>query len=512
VEQVDVFVARQPIFDRQRRLYAYELLYRAQSSQSAFDEIDRATATAQVIGNTLLTIGLENLLCGKKAFINFERGLLLGGLHAVLSPEVLVIEILESVKADAEVLAACGKLCEQGYALALDGFVSDPQREPLARLAKFIKVDLAATPRPEQERLLRTYRPLGIAMVAQKVETQEESDWALAAGYDYFQGYFFARPETVTGRRIPAAKLTCLRLLAEIQQVGPNFERLQTLISADVWLPYSLLLYVNSALFARAAEIRSIAHAMAVLGEEGIRHWAVLAALPVLAKNKPGELVTVSLVRARFCELLARLARIVPHDLAFLMGLFSLLDALTDFPLPEALDKVHAAPAITGALTGTAPPGDPHLKLYQLACRYEAGDWDAVKALAATLDIQPSPIVEAYARDTFWAQQALHATFRRINTRRYVRQSATGELRLLWEDRPGSEGFIPAKLMNASAEGLQLLISEKLPVPSYVSCNDPKLGISGRGRVRYCNYVKGKHLIGVEFRGGIGWRGTSALR
>jgi EAL and modified HD-GYP domain-containing signal transduction protein len=485
VEQVDVFVARQPIFDRQRRLYAYELLYRAQSSQSAFDEIDRATATAQVIGNTLLTIGLENLLCGKKAFINFERGLLLGGLHAVLSPEVLVIEILESVKADAEVLAACGKLCEQGYALALDGFVSDPQREPLARLAKFIKVDLAATPRPEQERLLRTYRPLGIAMVAQKV---------------------------VTGRRIPAAKLTCLRLLAEIQQVGPNFERLQTLISADVWLPYSLLLYVNSALFARAAEIRSIAHAMAVLGEEGIRHWAVLAALPVLAKNKPGELVTVSLVRARFCELLARLARIVPHDLAFLMGLFSLLDALTDFPLPEALDKVHAAPAITGALTGTAPPGDPHLKLYQLACRYEAGDWDAVKALAATLDIQPSPIVEAYARDTFWAQQALHATFRRINTRRYVRQSATGELRLLWEDRPGSEGFIPAKLMNASAEGLQLLISEKLPVPSYVSCNDPKLGISGRGRVRYCNYVKGKHLIGVEFRGGIGWRGTSALR
>ena len=135
-----------------------------------------------------------------------------------------------------------------------------------------------------------------------------------------------------------------------------------------------------------------------------------------------------------------------------------------------------------------------------------------MKALAATLDIQPSPIVEAYARDTFWAQQALHATFRRINTRRYVRQSATGELRLLWEDRPGSEGFIPAKLMNASAEGLQLLISEKLPVPSYVSCNDPKLGISGRGRVRYCNYVKGKHLIGVEFRGGIGWRGTSALR
>jgi c-di-GMP-related signal transduction protein len=512
VEPVDVFVARQPIFDRQRRLYAYELLYRARASQSAFDEIDRATATVQVISNTLLTIGVENLLCGKKAFINFDRGLLLGGLHEVLPPEVLVIEVLESVTPDAEVLAACRRLCGQGYAFALDGFVPDPQREPLARLAKFIKVDLLATSRPDQERILRTYRLQGIAMVAQKVESQEEFEWALGAGYDYFQGYFFAHPATVGGRRIPAAKLTCLRLLAEVQQIEPDFERLQTLISSDVWLPYSLLLYVNSALFAHTAEIRSIRHAMAVLGEESIRHWAVLAALPPLAKDKPGELVTVSLVRARFCELIAGLARIAQHDLAFLMGLFSLLDALTDLPLPEALAKVHAAPAITGALTGTAPPGDPHLNVYQLVCRYEAGDWDAVTALAATLDIQTSPVAEAYAEATFWAQQALHATFRRINTRRHMRQPASGELRLLWENRAGGEGFIPAKLMNVSVEGLQLLISEKLPVPSYVSCNDGKLGICGRGRVIYCNYVKGKYLIGVEFRGGTGWRRTAALR
>jgi hypothetical protein len=194
------------------------------------------------------------------------------------------------------------------------------------------------------------------------------------------------------------------------------------------------------------------------------------------------------------------------------MGLFSLLDALTNLSIEEALAKVHAAPAITGALTGTAPPGDLHLNVYQLICRYEAGDWERVTALAATLDIQTSKIAEAYAEATFWAQQALHATFRKINTRRHVRQSITGELRLLWEDRAGGEGFIPAKLMNVSAEGLQLLISEKLPVPSYVSCNDGKLGIRGRGRVRYCNYVKGKYLIGVEFRGGTGWRGTSARR
>jgi len=509
---MDVFVARQPIFDRQRQLYAYGLLYRSEACQNAFDGTDGVTATIQVIANTLLAIGLENLLSGKKAFINFDRNLLLGGLHSVLPPEILVIEILKSVEADAEVLAVCRRLREQGYAFALNDFVPDPRREPLARLAEIVKVDLLATSRPDQERLLRKYQSLGIAMLAEKVETQEEFEWALGAGYDYFQGYFFARPATLRGRRIPAARLTCMHLLAEVQRTEPDSERLQTLISGDVWLSYSLLLYVNSALFPHATEIRSIDHAMEALSAEGLRRWAVLAASPAMAKNKPGELVTLSLVRAHFCERLAGLARIARPDLAFLMGMFSLLDGLTDIPIREALAKVHAAPAITGALTGTAPPGDPYQDIYALVCRYETGDWDAVTALAATLDLKTSQIAESYAESTFWAQQALHLTFRKTDTRRHIRQPAAGDLRILWEDRPGGEGYIPARLMNASAEGLQLLVSGKIPLLSYVRCHDPKLGISGRGCVRYCNYCKGKYLIGVEFSGGTGWSVPASFR
>jgi c-di-GMP-related signal transduction protein len=504
---MDVFVARQPIFDRQRQLYAYRLLHRSEACQNAFDGTDGVTATTQVIGNTLLAIGIESLLCGKKALITFDRNLLLGGLHSVLPPGTLVIEILDSVEPDAEVLAACQKLCQEGYAFALDDFVPYPRREPLARLAKLIKVNTQATSRPDQEHLLRTYRPLGITMLAEKVETQEEFAWALGAGYDYFQGYFFARPANVRGQRIPAGKHTCLLLMGEVQRTQPDPERLHTLISQDVWLSYSLLLYVNSALFSLAAEIRSISHAMTVLGEDGIRHWAAMAALPVLARGKPGELVTLSLVRARFCERLAELARISPPHSAFLMGMFSLLDALTDLPIQEALAKVHAAPAIVGAITDTAPPADRYRNVYQLVCRYEAGDWDAVTTLAATLGITASQIAQAYAESTFWAQQALHATCRTTNTRKHIRYAATGELRLLLEDRAGTEAVISASLKNVSAEGMQLLISEKIPVLSYVRCNDGKLGLCGRGRVRYCNYLKGKYLIGVEFRGGTGWRG-----
>jgi len=502
---MDVFVARQPIFDRQHQLYAYELLYRSNAAQTVFDGTDNQTATVQVIANTLLAIGMDNLLCGKKAFINFDRDLLLGGLHALLPPETLVIEILETVQPDSRIVDACRQLRTEGYTFALDDFVDGPQYARLVPLAKIIKVDLRATSRPTQRELLRKYQPMGIAMLAEKVETQEEFEWALAAGYEYFQGYFFAHPANLRGQRIPAAKFTCLLLLAEVQRVELDFARIDEIISRDVSLSYGLLLYVNSALFTNITEIRSIQHALAVLGEEGIRHWAALAALPIMAKDKPGELITMSLVRARFAERLAAFVGISPPNLAFLMGLFSLLDALTDMPLRESLAKVRPIPEIMNALTGEAPPGDPYRDVYQMVCSYEAGDWDAVTALAGTLRIQASQIAEAYAASTFWAQQALHATFRKTETRKHVREAASGDLRLLWEDRAGGEEIIAAKLMNVSVEGMQILVNNKIPLLSYLSCNEPKLGICGRGRVRYCNYFNGKYLVGVEFRGGTGW-------
>jgi hypothetical protein len=166
-----------------------------------------------------------------------------------------------------------------------------------------------------------------------------------------------------------------------------------------------------------------------------------------------------------------------------------------------------------GALTGAALPGDPYRNVYQMALSYEAGDWDAVTALAAAAQVNTSQIADAYAESTFWAQQALHVTLRKTNSRRHVRYSAIGEMRLMWEQRTGRERVIPATLVNASLEGLQLQISEKIPVRSCVSCDDAHLGISGRGGVRYCNYVKGKYLIGVEFRGKTGVRGPApALR
>jgi c-di-GMP-related signal transduction protein len=503
---MEVFVARQAIFDRADQVYAYELLYRSDDVTNQFDGTEAASATAQVVANSLLSVGVENVLNGKKAFVNFDRTLLIGGFQSILPPESLVVEILETVEPDTDVLDACGKLTEQGYSIALDDFVANARGEAFIRFAKLIKVDVRSTTRPEQERLINTYRRRGIAMVAEKVETKEEFEWAQNAGYQFFQGFFFAQPVVVRGRHIPAAKLACLRLLSEMQNPDMDFDRVEKVISEDVALSFKLLRYANSALFAREAEIHTINHGLVMLGEPGIRHWAALAALPVLAKDKPSELIVHSLIRARFCERVSQLAGAPTPQLGFLMGLFSLLDALLDLPLGEALMQVNLAPELQGALLGTARKDDVFRNVFELIRHYETADWNTVIELAEQLNVKGSAVAEAYAGSALWVQQSMRVTSRMSEARKEVRHVRTGALRVLWEDAAGRERISNAQLRNISFHGAQLQVEEQIPLRTSVSCNDIKLGITGRGSVRYCKFANGKYLIGLEFAGGTGWR------
>ncbi len=507
---MDVFVARQPIFDRARELFGYELLFRSNAISSQFDGTADESATSQVIANSLFSIGLENIVGGNRAFINFNDGLLRGGLHTMLPRKQIVLEILESVKPDTDLIALCRNLRKEGYTIALDDFVGDPSFEPLTEIAQIIKVDIHATPESEQERMLRTYRPRGIAMLAERVETAGEFERARRAGYDHFQGFFFARPAIVKGRQIPAAKFNCLRLLGELQKTDLDFDRLKVMISQDLSFSYKLLRYVNSALFSPRAEINSIAQSLMLLGETGVRHWIAVAALPELAKDKPGELVTHSLVRASFCERLASLAGIREWRQGFLMGMFSLLDALIDVPLDAALRQVGVAPAIAAALLGTAPDQDPWRSVYNLACLYEKCDWDAVGAAASKLGIGASDLTRAYSESTFWAQRALHATTRQRNSRREARHLTEGSIRIRWEDESGNERVATAQLENVSTSGLHLRMPDRIAVGALVSCYDSQIGISGTGCVRYCNTSRGKYLVGLEFTNGTGWRKGSS--
>ncbi len=404
---MDVLVARQAIFDRERRVYGYELLFRSQAARNEFDGTEGGLATQQVLANSLLVIGLDNLVGTKKAFVNFGRGPLLQGWHTSLPAENTVIEVLETVEPDAEVVEACRKLREQGYQIALDDFVFRPGYEPLLEVADLLKIEIQNLPRPEQKLLIHSSKARGLQLLAEKVETYEEFEWAKQAGYDYFQGYFFARPVIVRGRKIPAAKVHCLRLLQEVQRPELDFERLEMLILEDVSLSYQLLRYVNSPLFALTSSIRSIRQALLFFGETELRKWIVLATLARTADDKPGELIRHSLVRARFCESVAKSAQKGLEQSAFLTGLFSLLDALIDRPLEETLSGMCLAPEITAVLSGQAPESDPLAGAFQLARAYEVADWPRVEEIARQLGVPVAGLGEVYLAATGWAQQVL---------------------------------------------------------------------------------------------------------
>jgi c-di-GMP-related signal transduction protein len=409
---MDVLVARQAIFDRDRRVYGYELLFRSRVEQSEFDGTEGGLATQQVLANSLLVIGLENLVGSKKAFVNFGRGPLLQGWHASLPRESTVIELLETVEPDDEVLAACRRLRAQGYRIALDDFVFRPGCERLLEVADLVKVEVRSIPWPEQKILVRSSKARGLEMLAEKVETYEDFECARQAGYDYFQGYFFARPVIMHGRRIPTNKVHCLRLLEEAQRPELDFDRLEELILEDVSLSYQLLRYVNSPLFALACTIRSIRQALLYFGETELRKWIALATLTRTAADKPSELIRHSLVRARFCESVARISKAWPADrgfeqFAFLTGLFSLLDALVDRPLEEVLSEIGLASEIAAALRGESAHSDPLACVYRLAGAYEAADWPLVEQMAKPLGAPMAELTGVYCEAAGWAQEVL---------------------------------------------------------------------------------------------------------
>jgi len=405
---VEVFVARQPIFDRNRKVWGYELLFRSAASQTRYDGTEATSATRQVISNGMLSIGFDKLLRGKHACINFGREMLLQDLYTSLPHQTTVIELTEDIEPDDEVVQAVKRMRTQGYRIALDDFRACPQMEPLIALANMIKVEMV-TPKPQQEAMVREFHDRGIRMLSEKVETDVDFRWALRAGYDYFQGNFFSCPVVMRGQQIPAIKLHCLRLIQEVHRPELDFTRLTTMISEDVSFSYKLLRYANSARFGRETKIHSIRRALVVLGEYGIRKWVSIAALPTIAADKPGELMRKSLVRARFCELLAQASGQGLEDQAFLMGLFSLLDALLDRPLDDVLKEVGLAPELDSVLRGQASEDNTLNTIYQLVRSYESADWDEVERLARCLGAPADLVGAAYCEALPWADEIAKA-------------------------------------------------------------------------------------------------------
>jgi c-di-GMP-related signal transduction protein len=393
------YLARQPILNRARELFAYELLFRS-SLQNSCDGLDLELASTSVLDTSFL-IGLEKIAAGRLMFINCPRDFLLRHYVSLFPPKAVVVEILETIKPDQEVLEACRRLKQEGYTIALDDFIDSPAWAPLVALADIIKVDFRFTGRLEQQALVTRFAGKNIRMLAEKVETQEEYTAGMQMGYSLFQGYFFCRPEMMQHGDLPSSKLTYLELLRAA--TAPEFEvqKLALKIKHEPSLTFRLLRYLNSAAFGLRSEIHSIAHALSLLGERELRKWIAVVSVGVLADGKPDELMTVPLVRGRFCELLAPLAGMAVHanDL-FLMGLLSVMDAILDQPLDSILAELPVRREIKDALQAQTGL---YWQLLALAIAHERADWEKVGMLVSETGMKEEQVSALYLSAVDWA-------------------------------------------------------------------------------------------------------------
>jgi EAL and modified HD-GYP domain-containing signal transduction protein len=399
------YLARQPILNRARELFAYELLFR-NGIQNSCDGLDLALASTSVLDTSFL-IGLEKITAGHPMFINCPRDFLLRDYVSLFPPKLVVIEILETIKPDQEVIDACQRLKQAGYSIALDDFVDSPGWAPLVALADIIKVDFRLTNRLEQQALVSRYASKNIRMLAEKVETQEEYATGMQMGYSLFQGYFFCRPEMMQHRDMPSSKLAYLELLRAATAPEFDIRELALKIKHEPSLTFRLLRYLNSAAFGLRSEIHSVPHALSLLGERELRKWIAVVSVGVLAGGKPDELMTVPLVRGRFCELLAPLAGMAGHanDL-FLMGLLSVMDAILDQPLDSILAELPVRREIKDALQSRTGL---YRRLLEIATAHERADWEKVSALVSVTGMNEEQVSALYVSAVDWSTALRHS-------------------------------------------------------------------------------------------------------
>jgi c-di-GMP-related signal transduction protein len=289
--------------------------------------------------------------------------------------------------------------------LALDDYRDGPEMAPLFEFADFVKIDFLATSLADQETLGRKFRHMGIPLLAEKVETFEEFKRGVDMGYEFFQGYFFCRPEMMRRRDLPANKIVYLRLIEASTQPNIDPQLIADLVKQEVSVSYRLLRYLNSPVFPLAMRVHSIPHALSLLGERPTRKWLSVVCVAAIGEDKPSELVVVALTRARFCELLAEVLnmRAETEDL-FLLGLLSVIDALLDMSRPDVLATLGVADEIKDALNGRPSPFRP---IFDVVLEYESGTWDLFSASSRAIGLDERSIPELYRRAIEWASQIM---------------------------------------------------------------------------------------------------------
>ncbi|BHH82887.1 EAL and HDOD domain-containing protein [Desulforhopalus sp. 52FAK] len=395
---MDVFVARQPIFDINKKIYAYELLFRSGDS-NGFPDIDGETATTSLLSSSFFTVGIEKIGAGKLVFINFTEDLLLNGTPQLFPPDKMMVEILEDVGPGSDIVKACQDLKDNGYSLALDDFVYSNQFDELLHLSDIVKIDFRLTPVETLGKMVETLKKYDCKLLAEKVETYDEFHQAVELGFEYFQGYFFSKPEVLKNKDLSSSQMGLMRLISQINTEEFDVDSLAELVAQDVSITYKLLKYINSSHFSRLQPLSSIKQAITFLGENGFKMFVSLIATSKLSENKPGELIRASIIRAKFLEQVGIKLKKDSSEL-FLLGLFMSLDAMLDQKIENIISKMPLSDSLKEALVGRK--GD-LFAFVRLIETYEAGNWVSFRFAQKKLGLTDACVTDFYVEALAWA-------------------------------------------------------------------------------------------------------------
>jgi len=399
-EGSDIFVARQPIFDAGKNVFAYELLFRKGFHNYA-SKFDTEYATIKVISNSLI-MGLERLTAGKKAFIKFNRQLLVGNIPRLFPVERLGVEIQKGMEPEETVIDTLAKLKAAGYTLIMDDFTFEEKLRPLLQFIDIVKVDFLARDSAYRGDIIKKVKAGHVRFLAEKIETKEHFEEAMKLGYRYFQGFFFQKPDVVSSREMPGYKFNYLQILKKTCDPDMPLEDIETILKHDVSLTYKLLRFINSASYSFKVTVRSIRHALVLLGKREIKKWLTLIALSGIGGGKPVELMNSTLIRARFCELIGKELSLKEETADFfLVGMFSMADAFLDRSMEEILSDLPLDTTIKSALMGEKGILRETL---DLVLTYEKADWAEAARLAGELKLGEGKIVSHYIESVHWVR------------------------------------------------------------------------------------------------------------
>ncbi|GLC88594.1 EAL and HDOD domain-containing protein [Lysinibacillus piscis] len=409
---VEVFVGRQPIFNLDEQIEAYELLYRNKDA-NVFPMVDSDMATIEVLVNSFVTMGIEEVTKNKPGFVNFTEKLITSSIESYLNPLHVVIEILENVQLTPQLVERMKDLKARGFKIALDDFIlEEPVQvyDELFPYIDYIKVDFLNSSPEERlaiERKVKEQFP-HIRLLAEKVETHAEYEVAKKAGYELFQGYFFEKPQIIKAMDIPANTIQYLTILSLLTEEEPNVQLLAENIERDLSLTYKLLKMINNATGQFKSRIQSIKQAIIILGIPNLQKWIYLLAMRESGQNADSDLVKevmyTSLFRAKICEKLAKLSYKINTSEYFLVGMFSLIDTLLQRPLEEILGKMPLSERVVTTLLGTETDITPYLEFSIALSKME---WDRLEQLASQVNVEIHHLDDLYYEAIIWAEKSL---------------------------------------------------------------------------------------------------------